>query len=410
MLAWKAVTSIYHDDNNDLVGAEVKKKIAILLVLISTGLFAEENKTLGIMDIAAKSGIDEADSAAATDLLYTKIFKLVGDRYQIIARNQREELLKEQKFSVSGLSGDVSYAIEVGKLLAANYIVFGSMSKIVTTYHMTLMMVNTETSAVVGASTAKSISVESLIGEMNNALMELFGIPSQERTLPLLSEVTKKEDGPIIISYDVEDWYVTHPLLPTQLVDDIEDYIESLPNIRVIEEVEQDGIIYALLQNSETDTFSGMRKDTVHLVTISNLHGIHPELGSIHLSISSITKNGNPTYQFSIEISPAVFRIPRQNKQWSEHPELEIKLSQGFIQFYETESDRLGNVFKGLSSYDWNMDQETMSILSEVDFDAAIRFHSDYHVYISSNWIDRPYPITLVIPKEFFRVLRSIMN
>ncbi len=89
----------------------------------------------------------------------------------LIAREKRDKLLEEMKFSLSGLA-DESSAIEIGELLSANYILFGDIIDMDSVILISCKLVNTETGEVIwqgthtGALADYSSISKKLAGEM----------------------------------------------------------------------------------------------------------------------------------------------------------------------------------------------------------------------------------------------------
>jgi hypothetical protein len=74
----------------------------------------------------------------------------------VIDRSQREKLLKEIQFSNQACS-DVSFQLQMGKLLAVDEIFIGSIGKVRTRYVVNMKMLKVETTEAMGKH-RKSIS------------------------------------------------------------------------------------------------------------------------------------------------------------------------------------------------------------------------------------------------------------
>ena len=87
-------------------------------------------------------GVSEKESQMLVDFLSGALFDTKA--YRIIDRNQREAILSEIEFSLSGCI-DESCQLEAGKLLAADYMVVGSLGKLGTRYVINAKLVEIET-------------------------------------------------------------------------------------------------------------------------------------------------------------------------------------------------------------------------------------------------------------------------
>ena len=96
------------------------------------------------MDPAAREGVSENDALIITEFIFTA-YQYGSGKYRIIGRGQRDELLTEHKFALSGLYDEVSCAVEVGKYLATEFMIVGSFTKFGSKYYVTLQLVKTKT-------------------------------------------------------------------------------------------------------------------------------------------------------------------------------------------------------------------------------------------------------------------------
>lgn len=67
------------------------------------------------------------------------------DQFSMVARTRMPEILKAQQMSQA--CGDAACAVELGKILAAQYVVFGSISKVGSTHVLLATLANVETAA-----------------------------------------------------------------------------------------------------------------------------------------------------------------------------------------------------------------------------------------------------------------------
>lgn len=130
----------------------MKRYVCFLLFLcVSVSTFGQK-ATLGIMDLAAREGVSAKEALIVTEFIFTAAYQYGAVKYRIIARSQRDELLAEYKFALSGLCDDTSCAVEIGKYLTAEYMIVGSFTKFGNKYYITLQLANVTTTSVEGSS------------------------------------------------------------------------------------------------------------------------------------------------------------------------------------------------------------------------------------------------------------------
>ncbi len=112
-----------------------------------------------VLDLSAEN-ISLSNSRLVTDLLSSALIST--EQCRIIDRNQRETILKELSFSTSGCA-DESCQLEMGKLLAADGIVVGSIGKIGGRYVLNIRLLSVETSEAVATSYKIFNSLEDLV-------------------------------------------------------------------------------------------------------------------------------------------------------------------------------------------------------------------------------------------------------
>jgi len=84
---------------------------------------------IAALDLVPKAGISIAEAKALTDILLTQIHRYMPSGYLLIDKANRDSLLREQQFALSNASDTLSGTIRVGKLLSAQLVVSGSISK-----------------------------------------------------------------------------------------------------------------------------------------------------------------------------------------------------------------------------------------------------------------------------------------
>ena len=82
-------------------------------------------KVLAVLDFEGNEKLKGKVDLKMSDMLTTSLVKTA--RFEIVERNKIDKVFKEQNFGMSGMV-DENSAAEVGKLLGAEYIVFGSIT------------------------------------------------------------------------------------------------------------------------------------------------------------------------------------------------------------------------------------------------------------------------------------------
>ena len=157
----------------------IKKEILKISCLVITYLIsvcpitaASQKKTISVAMFQNITGNKEYDwiGTGFAETITTKLVSIKS--LNVLERIQLLEVLKEQKLQLSGLV-DEKTAVKVGKLLAAQYIIVGSVQKSVEELKVVARIVNVET-----AQAEKSVTVE---GKFND-IFEL----QQKLTLELV--------------------------------------------------------------------------------------------------------------------------------------------------------------------------------------------------------------------------------
>ena len=82
-------------------------------------------KVLAVLDFEGNNKLKGKVDLKMSDMLTTSLFKTA--RFEIVERNKIDKVFKEQNLGLSGMV-DENTAAEVGKLLGAEYVVFGSIT------------------------------------------------------------------------------------------------------------------------------------------------------------------------------------------------------------------------------------------------------------------------------------------
>ncbi len=159
-----------------------KRNILILTVLLFTtfiisSLTAKE-KTLVVVNFTSIKS-DQELGAAISELFRGMVTTINQKEYIIIEREQLNKIMKEQELSLSG-AVDEKESEKIGKLLAADYIILGSISKTGNTYTINARIVDSSTSKIVQGSTISSNSENELPEKVKTLAYLIFKLEVPE--------------------------------------------------------------------------------------------------------------------------------------------------------------------------------------------------------------------------------------
>ena len=144
-------------------------------------------------------GEAESLSKSITDKMITQLVNL--RRFRVIERNALEDVMKEQKFAISGMV-DEQTAVEVGKLVGADVIIFGSIICETNYGKVSARVIDTQTSETI---VAKEASSENTKIDNIEKLVESVAIMIYN-DLPLVEgNVVNIEDDMIYIDIGIEE-------------------------------------------------------------------------------------------------------------------------------------------------------------------------------------------------------------
>ena len=103
---------------------------------------------VAVMPLTAQ-GVDEASALVVTDALSDELMR--DGKVRVMERSQMEKLLKEQGFQQSGVCEGTDCALVMGKLLAIDRMVVGSLGKLGESYTLSVRSVDVATGEVLGS-------------------------------------------------------------------------------------------------------------------------------------------------------------------------------------------------------------------------------------------------------------------
>jgi len=137
----------------------MKKIVFILFLLLFFGSLSAK-KVVAVMDFSSEVHYRSLSKTAANILVSELASKPV---FVVIERSRLKKVLDEQGLAMTGLLDD-SKAAEVGKLLAANYLIMGHISSLGRGFIVTSKMVDVQTGAITAAPKVSVSSEQALQG------------------------------------------------------------------------------------------------------------------------------------------------------------------------------------------------------------------------------------------------------
>jgi len=134
------------------------KLILILILLIVTFTYAQVTATvesgkprLAILPLEAQD-VSETDASIATQYLTTEIIR--RGRFWVLEREYMAKILEEQAMALTFT--DIECAIEIGRVLAAERVIAGSVTRSGGNYVLTVRMIDVEEGSVIASTTERT--------------------------------------------------------------------------------------------------------------------------------------------------------------------------------------------------------------------------------------------------------------
>jgi len=137
---------------------------------------AADTQIISVLDFKT-SGISKAEVEVFVDYLCAHIVRT--GRYRLIDKMQREALLREMEFSYEECT-DESCQLQIGKLLAANRIVVGSIGRVGERYLLTIKLIDVQTGEAVKTGSEKYGDLNQLIDDSERLATEFVGAAEPE--------------------------------------------------------------------------------------------------------------------------------------------------------------------------------------------------------------------------------------
>lgn len=155
-----------------------------LLVVCTAVIMGQDKKSISIMPLNAMGGVAESE-LIGFGIVLESAFTETG-KYRVIASSTRDVILKEQAFGMSGCS-DQTCAVEVGRLLSADYLIIGSIAKSGEVYIVSINLVSVESGEIEKNALTTLQSVGSF-EEMQQKSRQLAEIIAREENVAAAAE------------------------------------------------------------------------------------------------------------------------------------------------------------------------------------------------------------------------------
>ena len=191
------------------------KKVFILLLLILVALpsIAQSIKPrVGVLDFTANN-ISLSEAITIGEMFTSEL--VLSGKYDVVDRKNIESLMAEMEFQMSGCT-DSSCAVEVGQILALDFMMYGSINKLGESFVINVYMINVETAQIEGTSRERFSTIEQSYDVMSAVIGKLIEGDSYKGSTPVLPEqeieealVADKQSRPANKFIDVGAGYVS---------------------------------------------------------------------------------------------------------------------------------------------------------------------------------------------------------
>ena len=171
----------------------MKTRVIIFILLVIGLLYAQASPLITIMPLSS-SGISPADLAIFEDYLAVNIQET--GRYMVLERREREVLLEELQYQLNDCT-DENCRIELGKMLAADYFISGSLGFIAERYILNLKLVEVETGETVATKSDKYPGLGFLIDQTPELIKNFLGEDIIEE------KITPEEEIRLLIDFNM---------------------------------------------------------------------------------------------------------------------------------------------------------------------------------------------------------------
>jgi TolB-like protein len=251
----------------------IKNRIAFFLCyiyvfMLSSGFSQEIKPVLTVLDFET-SGITKQEARLIVDYISSHIVE--SGKYRVIDRMQRETILKELEWSVSDCT-DTSCQLQMGRMLAASFIVVGSLGGVGEKFMINIKLIDVETGETLSTASQVYKDINSLIEDNKRFVSGFLGI----------------EPGKEVDTVAADSQFVT--------VDNVGDFLKA---------IESDAVIK--LESGVYNISGGYRYQNKHIHWEDNYDGLYPvvrSLSNLHMiGLGDVRIVIDPAYGWVMEFT-----------------------------------------------------------------------------------------------------------
>ncbi len=154
----------------------MRRRICNLIFLFFCIIYAKaEIPGLVLLDLAAGGSVPGATTAASTVVLLSYIQSSAGDRYAVVDLSTRNRILEGNPDTLSRTTHSLPYSIKIGRALAADYVISGSVFGIGSYYHLSVRLIDVKSESVRKIYQGIAADVKELAERLKQAADRLLG-------------------------------------------------------------------------------------------------------------------------------------------------------------------------------------------------------------------------------------------
>lgn len=169
----------------------------LFTLLFSTDIYAQNKPMVAVLPFSPV-GVSDAEAHILTGLFETALVNTGA--FYVIEQTQAGEILGAQEYSLGGCT-DEACAVEIGKLLAAENIILGTVSKLGAKFIVTAKIIDVTSGKNIRADTVEGMAIEDMTEKVNILAYRLTDIVS---AVPIgsgeVSSVTSLTSGELFIN------------------------------------------------------------------------------------------------------------------------------------------------------------------------------------------------------------------
>ncbi|MBI4979148.1 MAG: hypothetical protein HZC28_16830 [Spirochaetes bacterium] len=174
-----------------------------------------KNSRVGIITFVAKAGTTAPDAEVVEEMFRNGLVQ--SRKYDVLDRNNMKDVLKEQEFQQTGCT-DTECAVKIGKILNMEYMMYGSIMKMGTSFLISVGMVNVETSKIENTAQEKFATMDLADKAVQKVITSLTGVQPGTDTSGSGRTITINVPGRGLtnITYGTTTTYTTTGAMPQQ--------------------------------------------------------------------------------------------------------------------------------------------------------------------------------------------------